>query len=153
MDESIEDSPTLNDSNTINEDIGKERTDDGDGNVKELDHLNDHDYFTAARIKPSKATIKKQCKRLLKITQIKAVYNCKSCGYRTMKKETFKKHHCGHIKTEPCTKCDSNKVPKGYKKCPNCTYISRSTVLDPALLQNEELAMQLWVPHPCEEAF
>ncbi|XP_022819015.1 zinc finger protein 64-like [Spodoptera litura] len=151
MDVSTEDNLNLNlnKNNTNTEVIDKEHEHsyEGDGAAKELLHLNDHDYFTLTTPQStSKTPQKKQRTHSVKITQLKAVYNCKSCGYRTMDRDTFSKHHCD-LKTVPCTKCDTNKVPDGYNKCPKCSYINKN----PASLKVHMRIHEKGNPYKCTE--
>ena len=67
-------------------------------------------------------------KRTIKITELKAVYNCKSCGYRTMDRDLSSKHNCTKKPAQyiPCTKCDKYKAPEGYEQCTKCSYFTKT---------------------------
>ncbi|XP_026725580.1 oocyte zinc finger protein XlCOF19-like [Trichoplusia ni] len=86
-------------------------------------HLGDHDYFK--KTSPKKVSKRK---RTVKITELKAVYNCKSCGYKTMKREVFSTHNCvkATVKCVPCTSCDKYRAPPGNVQCPQCSYFTKN---------------------------
>ncbi|KAJ8704083.1 hypothetical protein PYW07_013377 [Mythimna separata] len=95
-------------------------------------HLMDHNYFETDSPKPKPKTkpVKKiqKPKRRIKITELRAVYNCKTCGFRTMDRELSAKHNCTK-KTNwyvPCTKCDRYKAPEGYLQCTKCSYFTKT---------------------------
>lgn len=103
-------------------------------------HLSDHNYFNHRRALKQNAQQKnktdlqklkqkpsKTRKRNIKITELRAVYNCKACGYRTMNREIFPNHKCEREPIfKPCTDCDKNLTPEGYQRCHECTYFTKN---------------------------
>ncbi|CAB3222436.1 unnamed protein product [Arctia plantaginis] len=77
-------------------------------------HLIDHDYIYQ-RPKPSSHAKKR--KRRLKITDIKAIYNCLVCGYRTMNRDVLQKHVCIKDLNYDLNKNLTKKLPKKYEIC------------------------------------
>ncbi|KAJ8705772.1 hypothetical protein PYW08_012818 [Mythimna loreyi] len=131
MDEIREEVITRSNQNNAGEDIVREHC-YVEVNAKTVlfYHLMDHNYFETDSPKPKMKRVKKtqKRKRRIKITELRAVYNCKTCGYRTMDRELSAKHNCDRSPARyvPCTKCDRYKAPEGYLQCTQCSYYTKT---------------------------
>lgn len=80
---------------------------------------------TEATSAPEKPKPRPKKAKKLKIRELRALYNCTTCGYRTMNRDTLRKHICLKNVDFNLKSKVSLRLPMGYIQCPKCNFVTK----------------------------